>query len=273
MTKKYIITNDNLSIDYLFYIVIFLLTIYLIIQIITNNSHLQSLTQNENFINNIHTELENLPIIKSTNSEHQILKKNITSLPLPLTIEQQLQEIKSQNNALKISKSMLEENIKKQNRTLFLSENYYKIEDNSFNNQLEFINDDFANVKLPEKNLNGKTIISNNIDWHNLLTKASEYKNSYNVGDVVLKSSDFNISKDDICYKDYSTHLSSDPNFKKKFPECMVCSINPESNYTNTNSWKNTKTNIQKVCLFNPNVSDNSSILNYNGCKKLCNIK
>jgi hypothetical protein len=190
-----------------------------------------------------------------------------------LTVEQQLQESKTQNNALKMAKETLEESMRKQARALFLANNFYRIDDSSFNNEITFINDDFADVRLPENDFNGKTVISTQSEWNNLLTKAAGYKNLYKAGDVVIKPADYNISKDTICYQDYETHLSSDPNFKKKYPECMVCGVFPEKDYKNTKSWKNTKTNIHKVCLFNPNAPPSTSILNYDGCKKLCSGK
>jgi hypothetical protein len=188
----------------------------------------------------------------------------------PLTIEQQLLHARAQNNALKMSKETLEDSMRKQARALFLANNYYKIDNSSFNNEVSFINDDFVDIRLPASDFSGKTLISSQQEWNDLISKANGYKNLYKPGDVVIKPSEYNISKDTICYKDYETHLSNDPNFKKKYPECMVCSVNPDADYKNTKSWKNTKTNIHKVCLFNPNAPADSSILNYDGCRKLC---
>jgi hypothetical protein len=217
------------------------------------------------------TKSENpVPVIKTETVTHTSSTTGETRQPL--TIEQQLQEIKTQNNALKMSKETLEESMKKQARALFLAKNFYRIDDSSFNNEVTFINDNFVDVRLPQSEFNGKRIVSTQQEWNDLLTKASGYKNLYKPGDVVIKPADYNISKDTVCYKDYETHLSNDPNFKKKYPECMVCSVNPDSDYKNTKSWKNTKTNIHKVCLFNPNAPDNSTILNYNGCKNLCSL-
>ena len=138
---------------------------------------------------------------------------------------------------------------------------------------MTFINDDFVDIRLPESDFKGKVLISTPAQWKDLLAKANSYKNLYKPGDVVIKPSNYNISKDTICYKDYETHLANDPNFKKKYPECMVCSVNPDEDYKSTKSWKNTQTNIHKVCLFNPNAPNDSTILNYNGCKNLCSIK
>lgn len=52
----------------------------------------------------------------------------------------------------------------------------------------------------------------------------------------------------------------------------MVCSINDDKYYEEHKSWKNTKTNIKEVCLYNENVEPYSEILDYQGCKKLCKI-
>ena len=325
MNKKYTIVNSNLNdtefcIDYFFYIVIFILAIYLVIQFMSTNYKDKSSLLNENFesvsavdstaqsqaatstsLQNKATSSSAKNIANATSckgwtcdingqvcpqgtpgaSDASYICQNGTwikttsaavgeSQPQVLTLEQQLQEAKTFNNILKISKETLEGSMKKQARALYLANNYYKIDDSSFNNEITFINNDFADIRLPESNFNGKNLIKTQQEWNNLLANANGYKNLYKVGDIVIKPSESNISKDAICYKDYETHLSNDPDFKKKYPECMVCSINTDEDYKNTKSWKNTKTNIHKVCLFNPNAPANSTILNYDGCRKLC---
>lgn len=306
MNKKYTIVNVNSNdsdfcIDYFFYIVIFILVIYFVIQFMSINYKDNFSNYKENFQNNNNTnnptlndalnitalgtsvgsssQQPNLSLsipnksLASSVPDNMSVSTSVDTLnPQNLTVDQQLQLFKTQNNTLKMSKDALEDSIRKQARALFLANNFYKIDDSSFNNEVNFINDDFADIRLPESDFNNKTLISTQQDWNNLLTKASGYKNLYKPGDVVIKSSDYNISKDTICYKDYETHLSNDPSFKTKYPECMVCAVNPDADYKNTKSWKNTKTNIHKVCLFNPNAPNNSTILNYTGCKNLCNI-
>lgn len=289
MNKKYTIVNANLndsefSIDYFFYIVIFILAIYLVIQFMSRNYKDNFTNYKENFeqssSNAIVSTAQATPATPATPAttnkniaaENIITVKTTSNEGLPLTLEQQLQEVQVQNNALKLSKETLEESMRKQARALFLSNNYYKIDDSSFSNEVSFINNDFVDIRLPASDFSGKTIISTQQDWNDLISKANGYKNLYKPGDVVIKPSEYNISKDTICYKDYETHLSNDPNFKKKYPECMVCSINPDTDYKNTKSWKNTKTNIHKVCLFNPNAQPNSTVLNYDGCRKLCSV-
>ena len=285
MNKKYTIVNSNLNdtefcIDYFFYIVIFILAIYLVIQFMSTNYKDKSSLLNENFESKSAIDSTAQAQAATSTSSQNIANIKIEgnfsfstpteSVPQILTLEQQLQEAKTSNNILKMSKETLEESMRKQARALFLANNYYKIEDSSFNNEITFINNDFADIRLPTSDFNGKNLIKTQQEWNNLLANANGYKNLYNVGDIVIKPSESNITKDTICYKDYETHLTNDPNFKKKYPECMVCSINPDADYKNTKSWKNTKTNIHKVCLFNPNAPANSTILNYDGCKKLC---
>jgi hypothetical protein len=273
MNKKYTIVNSSLNpsefcVDYFFYIIIIILVVYLVAQLINSNYKDNfSLGINENF------DSSRPDSIKITAESTPVLGvKSTTEANLYPSLELQLQEARLQNDALVNTKKELEEAINKQKRAMFLAKNYYKIDDGSFGNQIEFINGNFSDIRLPESDFNNKTLITGMGDWNKMMEKTSQYKNLYSQGDIVLHPADNNISKDNICYKDYSSNLSSDPEFKKKYPECMVCSVNPESDYKNTPSWKNTKTNIHKVCLFNPNAPDDSTVLNYSGCKKLCGM-
>lgn len=288
MNKKYTIVNtgldgSNFCIDNFFYIVIFILAIYLVIQIVSTNYRDNFSNYKENFESGFGgsaiSQTAQAPPATSTSPQNvaNVSPKVITNVTpsenQKLTLEQELQEAKTLANALKVTKETLEENMQKQARSLYLANNFYKVDDSSFNNELTFINDDFSDIRLPENDFKGKILITTNSQWNDLLSKASSYKNLYKPGDVVIKPSNYNITKDTICYKDYETHLANDPNFKKKYPECMVCSVNPDSDYKNTKSWKNTQTNIHKVCLFNPNAPNDSTILNYNGCRNLCSLK
>ena len=283
--KKYTIINtslysSNFCIDNFFYIVIFILLVYLAIQIIFVSSQDNFSNYKDYFdvVNATNTTAISSPAtstspqnILNTITDNGALITTNATIETP-TSEMELQNVQSQVNALKMSKQALEENMKNQARAYYLSNNYYKIDDSSFNNELSFINDDFIDIRLPQSDFNGKSVISTNAEWNDIVSKANSYKNLYNPGDIVIKPSEYNITKDTICYKDYETHLLNDPNFKKKHPECMVCSVNPESDYKNTKSWKNTKTNIHKVCLFDPNAPANSAVLNYDGCRKLCKL-
>jgi len=59
----------------------------------------------------------------------------------------------------------------------------------------------------------------------------------------------------------------------KKYPNCMVCAIEDDKNLTETLGWKNTKTNISKVCLYDPNATSKTGTPNLAQCKTFCNIK
>ncbi len=279
MNKKYTIVNtsldnSNLCIDNIFYIVIFILVIYLVIQIILTKYIDNFSNYIENFFNNATSITAQAKPATSTASQNVINGiSNVSTSPENMSIEQELQNAKSTLNTLKLSKNILEESMKKQAKALYLSNNYYKIDDSSFDNEISFINDNFADIRLPQSDFNNKTLVKTTSEWNDLISKANNYKNFYEPGDVVIKPSDANISKDNICYKDYESHLTNDPSFKQKYPECMVCSVNPDTDYKNTKSWKNTKTNIEKVCLFNPNIKNNSTNLNYDGCRNLCGLK
>ena len=231
MNKKYTIVNANLNdtefcIDYFFYIVIFILAIYLVIQFMSTNYKDNFSNSRENFESGSATDsTAQAKAATSTSAQNKANMKvggsftiggsSTESQAQVLTIEQQLEEAKSQNNALKVSRETLEESMKKQARALFLSNNFYRIDDSSFNNEISFINNDFVDIRLPASDFDGKTLIKTQQDWNDLLAKANGYKNLYKVGDIVIKPSEYNISKDTICYKDYETHLSNDPNFKK----------------------------------------------------------
>ncbi len=165
---------------------------------------------------------------------------------------------------LKSQAEELEKIIQQQNRAIYLSQNFNKVSEFDYNS---FIETDFDDIQLPSSTLMDKKLITNNSDLANMIIDANKFKNIYNKGDIVTNNSSFNISKDDICYKDVSKDLKESSEFKNKYPSCLVCSIN--NDYKNTNSYKNTKTNINKVCLFNDSPPDNS-IPNKSECVRLC---
>jgi len=165
---------------------------------------------------------------------------------------------------LKTQTKELENIINQQNRAIMLGRDYNKVSEFDYNS---FIQTDFDDIQLPSSTLMNKRLITNNSDLANIITQANNFQNLYKVGDIVSKNSSFNISKDDICYKDISKDLKTSSAFKSKYPSCLVCSVN--NNYKNTNSYKNTKTNINKVCLFNDVPPDNS-IPNKSECVRLC---
>jgi hypothetical protein len=306
MNKKYTIINSNsqndgttFCIDYIFYIVIFILLIYIASLVIPNKykdnfsniyekfGGVNSSNINQSAKSSLNTNNKPTEIVKQSEerkntkseseSESESRKKmNMVSTNSIVeqrpTIEQLYQQLKSKNTILSDSNSHLEKSLKEKERAIYLSKFYNKIDEKSFNNEVDFINTNFATTILPTAELTGKKIISNQNELSNVLNEVKTFKNMYNVGDIVTQNSDFNITADNICYADHMDKLAADPEFKKKYPNCMVCSVNPESNYKFTNSYKNTKTNINKVCLFNPNASANSDEFNYDGCAKVCSV-
>jgi hypothetical protein len=123
--------------------------------------------------------------------------------------------------------------------------------------------------------MEGKKIISKQSELDVILTEAKNMKNFYKPGDIVTLNSTFGISKNDICYRQNNKPIKPTPDFIAKYPNCMVCAIEDENDdidLKNTQGWINTKTNISKVCLYNPDANPNSGIANLEQCKTFCNI-
>ncbi len=294
MNKKYTIINSNtdpekICIDYIFYIVIFILLIYLICLVLSNKYRDNFNNISEFFSGNVTTpKISNAQAV--SNQQPNLNKPPATTVPtvptVPVsptlsvvqqqeqkpTIEQLYQLLKSDNAVLKDSKSYLENTLKKKDKAIYLSKYYNKVDEKSFNNEVDYINSYFANTVLPTSDFKDKRLIVDQNELNNVINEVKTYKNIYKVGDIVTQKSSINIDKDKICYADHEDKIAADPDFKKKYPDCMVCSVNPESTYKFTKSYKNTNTNIHKVCLFNQNAAPNSDILNYDGCKKVCDI-
>ena len=108
-------------------------------------------------------------------------------------------------------------------------------------------------------------------DFDSKIKQASNFVNFYEPGDIVTQNSSFNIDKKKICYPDANGNISVDQEFLKTYPDCMACSINDD--YENTKGWTNTRTNIDKVCLFNKTAAENSGITTLDDCNNLCKIK
>lgn len=228
------------NIDYFFYIIILILLIYIILLIITN---LGSCTNKHSDTFDISD--PNIEIINNLKSENETL----------LNINKKIN-------------TLLEE----QERSFYLANNFDKIDESSFNDENNFVLSTFNDIILPEIDLKKYRIIKTTAEFNNVLDEAKKFKNFYKPGEIVIDNSDFNITRNDICYSPQQELINSNPNFISQHPECMVCTINNKDDYKNTKSWKNTRTNIEQVCLFDPSVESESNILNLNGCKKFCNI-
>ena len=247
MNKKYTIVNansQNSCVDYFFYIIIFILLIYLCINIITNNNY-------RNILTNIHERFDMMNMLPASSCSSS-------------------NEYKRENEMLKENEKMLQDTLKKKERAIFLSKKYNKVAEKSIDNEIDFINTYMQKTVLPTDSFDNKIIVTNEQQLNNLINQTKMFKNIYKVGDRVTTNSDFKINKDDICYNDHQDKILKDPNFKQKYPSCMVCNINPEKSYKNTKSWENTKTNIHKVCLFNDNAQPHTDVLTYDGCAKMC---
>jgi len=243
MNKKYIISNSKNSIDdlscYLFYIILILVSIC--------------------FLSKMFSSYESEYFAGTTPS---II--NITSTPTPTSNKNNDLIIK--NEQLSKTLNSLQEKLLLQERTQYIANNYNKIVDSSFPDELNFLNVYFTSIDLPKIDLSTYNVISSQSQFDDLIKQAKEFVNFYKIGDIVTKNSTFNIDKNTICYKNTTTPISNE--YIISHPDCMACSINDD--YENTKSWKNTKTNIDKVCLFNNNASPNSGIPNLSDCTKLC---
>ncbi len=245
MNKKYKIINsnnendslcDSSNITILIYIILFSIIFYLIYKLIF---------QKENFEN-----IEN-----SQNNNNQAI----------------IEELKQKNKELSQLKETLDSKAKQLDRANFLTTNFDKIDEYSFDKLSDEIYNSFIKNNLPDVNIDKYRIIQNNNDLNIIINNLSKYKNFYKPGEIVTSPSSEIIDKNIICYQDKGK-LISDPDFIKKYPECMVCSVNTDPNITETIGWKNTNTNIAEVCLFNSNPDPNSPTATLEDCKKFCKI-
>ena len=224
---------------YILYIVILITIVYLIYKFIYFNNDTF-----DNILNNIST--------SDTN--------NIS----PVIIKELIQKEKNFNNI----KEKINNKIKEHDNALYISNNFNQINPNSFNMNKEFIDLYFYDYNYPSIDLTNYNVINDKFELNNLIEQASKFKNIYQPGEIVNAPSSFNNINDfknKICFK-------SNNDLNKKYSDCMVCSVNPSNDYKNTNSWKNTSTNIKDLCLFNLNAQPNTGIANLDDCKKLCNI-
>ena len=243
MNKKYQIinlkSNEECTIFYILYIVLIFVIIFIIYKIISNFCFAEKF------------ELA---------SEKKLTPTYITN------------ELEEKNNELNNLKNTLEERLAAQSKAIYISKNFNKVDTGSFNDELAFLLNNFANTKLPEINIDGKNIIQTQSELDSTLAKASVMKNFYKPGDIVTSDSTFQIEKNDICYRHNGKPINPDSTFMEQYPNCMVCSIEDPAILPNSNAWINTKTNINQVCLYNPTAETNSGIPNLEQCQKFCNI-
>lgn len=248
MNKKYIIFNSEQSADFLSSYLFYIILISCLICISSNYMNYY----NEYF----NTTMEDDNSLITMEDDESLITNDS---------QDSVKNLIDQNNDLSNKLNMLEEKVALQNRLLFISNNYIKINENSFPDQLKLINLYFKHIDLPEIDLSTYSVISKQEDFNDLLNEAEKFVNLYKPGDLVNKNSSFNIDKNTICYKNIK-----DTEYINAHPDCMVCSVN--NDYLDTRGWNNTRTNINTLCLFNKDAEVNSGIPSENDCKKLCNI-
>lgn len=248
MSKNYEIINSNSNLNnseeckifYLLYIVLFFVIVFIIYKIVFCNLN------KEKFEN----------IVSTSNNSTQ----------------ETLQYLTEKNKELSTIKDTLHNKLLEQSQAIYLTQNFNKVDSSSFNDELNYLLVDFADTKYPELNMNNKKIINTQSELNTILSEAQNMKNFYKPGDIVQYSSTFGISKDDICYRHNNKQIKPTLEFMKKYPNCMVCSIEDNKDLKDTLGWKNTKTNISKVCLYDPNATSKSGTPNLQECKTFCNI-
>jgi hypothetical protein len=276
MSKKYQILNSNFdtnstecTIFYLLYIVLFFVIIFIIYKIIF------CFEKKEGFKNGtvIPIDKTNLKTVEMGLDLNAEIPGTNMIMPNKNTTQQIMEDLKQKNNELNTIKDTLENKLIEQSQAIYMSQNYNKVDTSSFNDQLAYLLVEFADTKFPEFDMEDKKIVNTQSELDTVLSEAKGMKNFYSPGDIVNTSSTFGITKDDICYRHNNKPIKPTPEFIKKYPNCMVCAIEDDKNLINTQGWKNTKTNISKVCLYDPKATPETGIPNLAQCKTFCNIK
>jgi hypothetical protein len=184
-----------------------------------------------------------------------------------------MSELIEKNKELTNIKNTIQDKLEQQSKAIYISQNYNKVNSDSFNDEMIFLLYDFSNTKFPEIDFENKKIIDTQSKLESVLSEVKLMKNFYKPGDIVNANSSFDIDKNQICHRHDGKPIKPTVEFLQRYPECMVCSVESEDNVYNNNSWKTTKTNIDKVCLYNPDAESNSGIPNLIDCQKFCNVQ
>ena len=286
MSKNYQIINSNTdtnntdecTIFYVLYIVLFFVIVFIVYKIIFCFN-----SPKEGFAN---VSTTTIPQTGTQNASKTISKTEpkialktlpkTTSKTLPKTQQQIMDDLKQKNAELANMKDTLQNKLLEQSQAIYLSQNFNKVDPSSFNDQLSYLLVDFADTRFPEINMDKKKVINTQTELDTVLADAANMKNFYKPGEIVKANSTFGIGKNEICYRQNNIPIKPTPEFMAKYPECMVCAVEDETNNEdlfNTPGWKNTKTNISKVCLYDPKAKPNSGIPNLAQCKTFCNVK
>lgn len=313
MNKNYEILNsksyDECTIFYVLYIVLIFVVIFIIYKIIYNFAHSEkfeslsgleksmenkfkkdskdeldkefgknnvdkfsNFAKEHGFGDNLSKDVDKLENFAKERGFGDNLSKDIDKLK-KMSSNEILTELIDKNKELTNIKNTIQNKLEQQSKAIYISQNYDKVDSSSFNDELMFLLFSFQNTKFPEINLDKKKIIETQSELESVLSEAKNMKNFYKPGDIVSANSTFAIDKNNICYRNDGNPIKPTAEFLQRYPECMVCSVESEQDIYNTNSWKTTKTNINKVCLFNPDAESNSGLPNLNDCQNFCGIK
>jgi hypothetical protein len=272
MNKKYQIVNSNFNskddctIFYILYIVLFFVIVFIIYKIIFN------FTSPEKFqsINNINTiKSNNVESFDNTVVQETFVKPELPNLPTSEIISELVQK----NNELQNISNTIQNKLTQQNQAIYVSQNFNKIDPSSFDDELAYILSNVVDTQYPTMDMSSTRLISTESELSNILSEAKQMVNIYKPGDIVTSNSSFGISKNDICYRANGKSIKPTHDFISKFPNCMVCTVeDANSSLYDSKGWKETRTNIDKVCLYNPASESNSGIPNLKDCQKFCSI-
>lgn len=199
-----------------------------------------------------------------------------TSINTPPMSEQQKLETEYnqlviRNKELNLSREKLQDEMKQQERAYYIASNFDRIDEESFKD-LHLLDRHFNSEGYPQVDLKKFRVVRNENQMENVVNEAQSFKNIYKPGDIVTDNSSFNITRDNICYRANGKPMKVTKALKEKYPDCMVCNTIAQEELKDSDSWRNTRTNINEVCLFNPDAKDNSGIPNLEQCKKMCKI-
>ena len=237
----------NYPLEYFIYIIIFILVLTIIISLFRTN------TTTDTFDKKVIEKFEDESINNNglINSSNGLMNSSSNGL-----ITNELDKYKRELELSKIKEDKLKTEIE-------LIKNYTKINDTDFfsiniHASKIFFGNGF--IIFPTLKDNAKIIDSNN-NLNLLISKTSNLKNIYKVGEKVLNDSTFYITNNDICY---SNLPSSETGL---YNGCVVCSINPSNNYISNKN----KTNIESVCLYNDDKNKiDSTIPTSSLCEDIC---
>ncbi len=237
----------NYPLEYFIYIIIFILVLTIIISLFRNKTNKHTILSKKVSKKVIEKFGEDLMGSGNNNSNSTI------------DIDVIKNELEENKKALELSK-LKEEKLKVE---VEIVKNYTKINDNEFANIYTHALKTFfngGNTTIPTLNDTVK-IIDSNDNLNLLISKTSNLKNIYKVGEKVLRDSTFYITNNDICYNNIPTSE------KGLYTGCTVCSINPSNNYMSSKN----KTNIESICLYNDSENKiDKTIPTSNDCEGIC---